>query len=137
MRWGRHLAWMTRDELAAFDQSVIDAVADDHGVSAERLTDLVATHQRNVRDLPGVEDIVYEWRNYFHLDPMVARTEAAYYLALPDHVWEEFVEDLALEDGERAALLALHDRQAREDAATAGVDTGRLDGDRALVLTRP
>ncbi|MFC7195270.1 hypothetical protein ACFQL4_12360 [Halosimplex aquaticum] len=66
---------MTRDELAAFDEAVLAEAADEHGVSADRLADLVRTHQSNVRDLPGVEDIVYEWRNYFHRDPLVGRTE--------------------------------------------------------------
>ncbi|WP_436924610.1 hypothetical protein [Halosimplex amylolyticum] len=128
---------MTRDELAAFDDAVLAAAADEHGVSTARLTDLVRTHQSNVRDLPGVEDIVYEWRNYFHQDPLVGRSEAAYYLALPAHVWEEFVEDLGIEGPERAALLAVHDRQARAAEPEAGVEEARLDGDAALVLTRP
>ncbi|WP_459193941.1 hypothetical protein [Halosimplex sp. J119] len=128
---------MTRDELAAFDDDVIGAAADAHDVTAERLAELVRTHQSNVRELPGVEDIVYEWRNYFHQDPLVGRTQDAYYLALPDHVWEEFIADMDIEDPERAALLAAHDRQARAAPSEAGVDTARLDADEALVLTRP
>jgi len=128
---------MTRDELAAFDQGVIDAVAADHAVEPARLTELVRTHQANVRDLPGVEDIVYEWRNHYHRDPLVGRTPAVYYLALPDHVWDEFVEDLGIDESERDALLAVHDRQARTASDDAGVDVSRLDTDAALVLTRP
>lgn len=128
---------MTREELAAFDRSVIDAVADEHGVSPARLTELVCTHQRNVRDLPGVEDIVYEWRSYFHRDPLVGRTKAAYYLALPDHVWDEFTEDIGVTGPERSALLAVHDRAAREAEDEAGVEATRLDTDAALVLSRP
>jgi hypothetical protein len=113
-------------------------LAEDESAIDERLADLVRTHQSNVRDLPGVEDIVYEWRNYFHQDPLVGRTDGAYYLALPDHVWDEFVADMGIEDPERAALLAVHDRQARAAPADAGVDEDRLDGDdAALVLTRP
>ncbi|PSP31781.1 hypothetical protein BRC64_08845 [Halobacteriales archaeon QH_10_67_22] len=126
-----------RDELAVFDEAVVADVAADHGLDSDRLADLARTHQSNVRDLPGVDDIVYEWRNYFHMDPLLARTETAYYLALPDHVWDEFAEDIDLDGDRRAALVALHDRQARNDADTAGLDTGRLDGDRAVVLTRP
>jgi len=128
---------MTRDELAAFDEATLADAAADHGVTTERLTDIVRTHQSNVRELPGVEDIVYEWRNYFHQDPLVGRTEGAYYLALPDHVWAEFTDDLGLYETERAALLAAHDAQARAAPSEAGVETGRLDGDAALVLTRP
>jgi len=128
---------MTRDELAAFDEAVVESVAAERDVSTERLTDVVRTHQANVRDLPGVEDIVYEWRNYFHRDPLVGRTDGAYYLALPAHVWEEFTDDLALGDAESAALLAVHDAQARAAPGDAGVETARLDTDAALVLTRP
>jgi len=126
-----------RDELAAFDAAVVEAVADEHGVDADRLAELLRTHQSNVRGLPGVEDLVYEWRNHFHLDPMLARTDAAYYLALPKHVWDEFGDDLAVDDDERAALIAVHDRQARSDADIAGFEAARLDGDAAVVLTRP
>ena len=90
-----------------------------------------------MRELPGVEDIVYEWRNYFHRDPLVGRTPAVYYLALPDHVWEEFVDDLGLDAAERDALLAVHDRQARAASDEDGVEVARLDTDAALVLTRP
>ena len=128
---------MTRDELAAFEERVIDAVAADHAVEPGRLTELVRTHQANVRDLPGVEDIVYEWRNYFHQDPLVGQTPAVYYLALPDHVWEEFTEDLGVGEAERDALLAVHDRQARAASDEDGVEVARLDADAALVLTRP
>ncbi|QLH78616.1 hypothetical protein HZS55_15550 [Halosimplex rubrum] len=128
---------MTRDELAAFDDAVVESVAADHGVAVERLTTIVRTHQSNVRELPGVEDIVYEWRNYFHQDPLVGRTEGAYYLALPAHVWEEFTDDLDLNESENGALLAVHDAQARAAPSEAGVETERLDGDAAIVLTRP
>jgi len=124
------------DELDAFTEEVIAAVAADHGVDLDRLTELVRRHQSNVRDLPGVDDIVYEWRNQFHLDPMLARTDDAYYLALPAHVWDEFADDLDVVDDERAALVAVHDQQARADAETAGFDASRLDGDAAVVLTR-
>jgi len=126
-----------RDELDAFDADCIAAVADDHDIDVDRLTALARTHQANVRDLPGVDDIVYEWRNQFHLDPLLARTTEAYYLALPAHVWDEFAESLGINDTERAALVALHDRQTRRDAEEVGADVGRLNGDEAVVLARP
>jgi hypothetical protein len=126
-----------RDELAVFDNGIVDEVAADHDVSADRLAELARTHQSNVRDLPGVDNLVYEWRNHFHLDPLLARTDEAYYLALPAHVWDEFADDVAADGDERAALVALHDRQARADAAEAGFDAARLDGDDAVVLVRP
>ncbi|MEF8850812.1 MAG: hypothetical protein V5A44_01190 [Haloarculaceae archaeon] len=125
-----------RDELAAFDADLFADVAAEHGFDADRLRELARTHQSSVRELPGVEDIVYEWRSQFHWDPLLARTTGAYYLALPDHVWDEFAEDIGATDEERAALVALHDRQIRRDAPDVGADTGRLDGSEPLVLTR-
>jgi hypothetical protein len=126
-----------RDELDAFDPDLLAAVAEDHGVGVDRLTTLARTHQSNVRDLPGVEDIVYEWRSQFHWDPLLARTTGAYYLALPDHVWDEFADSLGVTDAERDALVALHDRQTRQDAEAVGADAGRLDSYDAVLLTRP
>lgn len=126
-----------RDELAVFGADVVDEVAAAHGLPADRLADVARTHQSTVRDAPGVDNLVYEWRNYFHLDPMLARTDDAYYLAVPDHVWEEFAGEVDADDDELEALRALHDRQARRDAATVGLDAGRFDGDAAIVLVRP
>ena len=122
---------MTRDELAAFDEGVLDAVAADHAVESARLTELVRTHQANVRDLPGVEDIVYEWRSQFHQDPLLSRTEREYVLALRDHVWNEFAQSLSLSEAEMAALRALHERVA------ATVLDGEADIDGVMVLVRP
>jgi len=125
-----------RDELEVFDPDLFDEVAADHGVDPDRLRELARRHQSNVRDLPGVEDIVYEWRSQFHWDPLLTQTTAAYYLALPDHVWDEFADDLGVTDAERSALVALHDGQIRRDAPDVGADTGRLDSAEPLVLTR-
>jgi hypothetical protein len=125
-----------RDELDAFDADLCADVAETHGVGPDRLRRLARTHQSSVRDLPGVEDIVYEWRSQFHWDPLLARTNEAYYLALPGHVWDEFAEALGVSDEERNALVALHGRQIRRDAADVGVDTGRLDESDPLLLTR-
>jgi hypothetical protein len=123
----------TRPPLSPFDDETFATVASETGLGADPLRDLTRRHQEGVRDLPGVDDIVYEWRNHFHLDPLVVRTETAYVLALPDHVWEEFAEGLAASGEAMAALKSVHDRQARRLAA----DTDRFEGDRAVVLTRP
>ena len=125
------------DELSAFADDVIAAVAADHGVDRDRLTDLVRSHQSNVRDLPGVDDLVYEWRNQFHLDPMLARTDDAYYLALPAHVWDEFLDALGVEGDRADALRAAHRVQFDRAAEEAGFDPDRAADDAAVVLTRP
>jgi len=122
-----------RPPLAAFDDETFDRVAAETGVSADRLRTLARRHQEGVRELPGVDDIVYEWRNHFHMDPLLTRTDAVYVLALPSHVWDEFADRLELSAAELDALRAVHDRQARALADA----TDRLDGDAGLVLTRP
>jgi hypothetical protein len=122
----------SRPPLAAFDDETFDRVAGETGVPADRLRTLTRRHQEGVRDLPGVDNIVYEWRNHFHVDPLVARTDAVYVLALPSHVWDEFADRLELA-AEKEGLLAVHDRQAR--ALVEPPD--RLDDDAGVVLTRP
>ena len=126
-----------RDALGVFDAGLVTEVAGDHDIDSDRLSTLARTHQSNVRDLPGVDDIVYEWRTQFHQDPLLARTNAAYYLALPDHVWDEFAEDIGASEAERAALVDLHGRQTRIDADEVGADTARLETSEPVVLTRP
>lgn len=122
-----------RPPLAAFDDESFETVATDNDIAADRLRALARRHQEGIRELPGVDDIVYEWRNHFHMDPLLARTAAAYVLALPDHIWEEFADRLELSAAELDALQAVHDRQSRGLIEA----TGRLDGDAGLVLTRP
>lgn len=122
-----------RDPLAAFDDDVVDAVAATAGVDEDRVRTLARRHQEGVRDLPGIDDIVYEWRNQFHQDPLVYRTDAVYVLALRAHVWTEFGDRLDATDAELGALKTLHDEQARSLVS----NTGRFDTDAAVVLTRP
>jgi len=124
---------MSRPPLAAFDDGILATVSDENDIEENALRALATAHQNGVRDLPGVDDIVYEWRNQFHQDPLVHRTESVYVLAIQPHVWDEFGDSLGVTDAELAALRALHDRQAR---ALAG-ETSRFDADHALVLTRP
>jgi len=118
-----------RDPLAAFDPDVVDAVAADHDLAASGLRDLASRHQESMRDLPGIDDLVYEWRTQFHDDPMVERTETAYYLTVREHVWEEFADALDLSERELGALQALHDRQLHAAVEPSG-------GGVAIVLTR-
>ncbi len=122
-----------RVPLAAFDADLVESVGNDTGVSPDRLREIARDHQEGVRDLPGVDGIVYEWRTQFHLDPLLYRASDVYVLALRSHVWSEFADRLDLSGAELDALLGLHDEQARRLAG----DTGRLADDDALVLTRP
>ena len=124
-----------RPPLACFDDDVIEAVARDCSLDEDELRALATRHQRAVRDLPGVEDIVYEWRSQFHQDPLLTRTDAVYVLVHRPHVWEEYVESLALDDADATALRSLHREQART-LVGAGEDD-RLAAGEPMVLTRP
>lgn len=127
-----------RDPLAAFDEAVLEAVADEEGVAGDALADLVRRHQRGMRELPGVLDLVYEWRRTLPYDPLVERTEAAFHVVLTEAVWAEFLDAHDLSARERRALLAVHDRQVRH-----ALDEGEREADDPLyggapmVLTRP
>jgi len=121
-----------RDPLAAFDTDVLSAVAAENGLDEGALESLVRRHQEGVRDLPGVEDIVYEWRSQFHRDPLRDRTPERYVLVLRDHVWAEFSDSLGLSATELDALRAVHERQAKTV-----LDEGSVSDGAAMVLTRP
>ena len=130
---------MTREELAAFDDDLLrSAIA---GVGADRLAALAREHQAGIRELPGVDDIVYEWRRGLPWDPVLFRSPEVYVLALPDRVWAEFLGELGTGNPEADALRELHDRQARRTLE--GVDrpdadaAAALDTHAAMVLTRP
>jgi hypothetical protein len=121
---------MSRDPLAAFDESLLAAVAGEFDVSVATLEALVRRHQQLVRRLPGVDDIVYEWRKGFPNDPVVERRPEAYYLSVAETVWPEYVAALSLSDREADILRTVHRRQLE---TTVG---GTIGGRAAMVLTR-
>jgi hypothetical protein len=131
---------MPRDELAAFDEGLLAEVG---GTDSERLATLAREHQAGVRALPGVDEIVYEWRRTFPGEPLLYRSTGLYVLALPGRVWVEFLEEMELVESEASALRELHRRQARRLLAAADgapeppPATEALGADGAMVLTRP
>lgn len=112
-----------------FEERVVAAVARERGVDPAALRELVERHQASVRDSPGVDDLVYEWRRYLPYDPLVARTDEAFVCVVFASIWEEFADGMGIEDDEREALMAVHRRQARR---LADVD----EDAEAVVLTR-
>lgn len=120
---------MSREPLAAFEDDIIAAVASEHGLSVATLRDLLERHQQQMRDLPGTENLVYEWRKAFPWDVVVERREDAYVTVLAG-VWPEFGDALGLNDAELAALVAVHERQLATDS---DADIGDYD---AVVVTR-
>lgn len=124
-----------RDPLDAFDPDLVSSVAAETGCDADALRSLLRRHQESVRDLPGVDDLVYEWRRVFD-DAVVVRTGSVFCCAVRPAVWSEFADALALEDEERERLVTVHDRQARRTARIEGADETAFDDRAAVVLAR-
>lgn len=120
-----------RDPLAAFDDEIIERVAGQSELSADELRELVARHQQQARDNPGVDDLVYEWRTQFHESPLVHQTPEAYYLRLRDHLWDQFADTLDIPEVDLYALLDVHEQQVR---TVTGAEC--KDGERMMVLTK-
>ena len=71
--------------LAPFDDEVIRAVAGTNSVDEEQLRSALADHQRTMRENPGVEDLVYEWRKRFD-DAVLHRTPETFFMAVRESV---------------------------------------------------
>lgn len=127
---------MTRDPLAPFDEALIETVAVDRGRDAEALRGLVRRHQEQIRELPGVENLVYEWRTLLPSDPLVERRTDVYLLAVEPNVWPQFADALEVDADALAAIKAVHARHLR-----AAVDDERGQGTlaeerEAMIVTR-
>jgi hypothetical protein len=122
------------DLLAPFDDEVIRAVASENDVEEELLRDALADHQQTMRDTPGVEDLVYEWRKQFD-DPMLGQSEQTYFVAVRETVWDEYGSYLDLDDYLLSALAAVHQEQVLR---TSELDlAGMKEGSVPIVVGRP
>ncbi|MFB6191730.1 MAG: hypothetical protein ABEI11_00230 [Haloarculaceae archaeon] len=124
------------DRLAPFDADLVAAVAAETGGSEASLWDALGRHQAYADSLPSVEDLVYEWRTQLPYDPLVARTDEAYYVALLPGVWNEFGEQMGLSGATITRLREVHDRQARRAADERGEPTDAYEGAAPMVLSR-
>lgn len=123
-----------RDQLVAFDENVVSRTVDETNVGTERLRDVAQSHQQMVRELPGVEDIVYEWRRALPKNPLLERRTEVYYLAVDATIWGEYGDALSLSETDFDALRTLHENQL---AAALGPESVPDDGRLPLVLVRP
>ncbi|MCJ0618846.1 hypothetical protein JZX76_04715 [Haloarcula hispanica] len=120
--------------LAPFDDEVVRGVARANSVDEEQLRTALADHQQTMRDNPGVEDLVYEWRKRFD-DAVLRRTPETFFMAVRETVWEEYGAHLGLDDYLLAAVVAVHQEQVLRETA---VDSSGIDEDAvALVVSRP
>jgi hypothetical protein len=118
----------------SFDGDLVTAAAERHGLSESALRRLLARHQSTVRENPGTDSLVYEWRKYHPGDPLVARSESWYVCAVRPSVWAEFASMLDADDPDDAldAVRAVHDGQARRLVD----DHAPFDDREAMVLGR-
>jgi len=126
---------MTDDDLLEpFDLAVIRTTAQHNDIEERELRDALAHHQRTMRETPGVEDLVYEWRKQYD-DPVLVRSPDLFILALPPTVWEQYADHLEFEDETLAAVTAVHQEQT---IRTEAVEFGAIPEDNvALVVGRP
>jgi hypothetical protein len=118
----------------SFEGDLVTAAAERHGLSESALRRLLARHQSTVRENPGTDSLVYEWRKYHPGDPLVARSESWYVCAVRPSVWAEFASMLDADDPDDAldAVRAVHDGQARRLVD----DHAPFDDREAMVLGR-
>ena len=120
--------------LAPFDDEVVRGVAGTNSVDEEQLRSALADHQRTMRENPGVEDLVYEWRKRFD-DAVLHRTPETFFIAVRESVWAEYGAHLGIDDYLLAAVVAVHQEQVLRETA---VDSSDIDTDAvALVASRP
>ncbi|KAA9397403.1 hypothetical protein Har1130_07355 [Haloarcula sp. CBA1130] len=120
--------------LSPFDDEVLHGVAGTNGVDEEQLRSALADHQRTMRENPGVENLVYEWRKRFD-DAVLHRTSETFVMAVRETVWEEYGAYLGFDDYLLAAVVAVHQEQVLREPS---VDSSAIDEDAvALVVSRP
>ncbi|NHN49719.1 hypothetical protein G9464_19295 [Halostella sp. JP-L12] len=125
------------DRDSFFDDDSVASAAASTDRSPEELRDLVERHQAGMRDNPGIDGLVYEWRKTLREDPLLFADGDAYYVALPRRIWRQFATAHGLSDEEFEALLAVHDDAVRDAAAgREDADLGKLDDDVAMVLLK-
>jgi hypothetical protein len=125
-----------RGPLVPFDDDIVATVADRTDADPDRLRALLRRHQQSARELPGIDNLVYEWRRYLPYDPVVARTDEAFHCVVLPEVWADFADTLDVDDADFERLLAVHDRQARRAAEARGESTEPFDGATPMILTR-
>jgi hypothetical protein len=118
------------DLLAPFDLAVIRTTAQHNKIEEARLREALTTHQRTMRETPGVEDLVYEWRKQYD-DPVLVRTPTMFVLAVPPTVWEEYAEYLDFGDETLAAVTAVHQEQTLR---TESVDLSGMPEDHVAII---
>jgi hypothetical protein len=133
---------MSRDPLEPFDETVIETVAADHDLNSATLRALLERHQRQMRELPGVENLVYEWRKTLPCDPLLERREDVYLLVVEPNVWPQFADALEFDAEALAAVRAVHAEQLtvettfHDDERDAIRDDEGDDNRDAMIVTR-
>ncbi|MDZ7746008.1 MAG: hypothetical protein U5K28_05670 [Halobacteriales archaeon] len=119
------------DPLAPFDDDLIERVADETGIDAATLRERLVDHHDHAATVPGIDELVMEWRRFLPYEPLIERTADAYLLAVESSIWTEFGTQLSLSETELLAIQSVHDAQARRVA-----DEEQFDSYDPMVLAR-
>ena len=95
------------DPTDPFTAADTGRVAAAHDVPETALSDALAAVQ-TAAAAPTVAAVVYDYRQAFRTDPLVARHGDAHFLAVPPRVWPEFAATLSLSDATLAACRGVH-----------------------------
>lgn len=112
---------MTTSDSALFDVSLVARVAEQSDVDVDRLAALASELQSIAESVRSVDELVFEYRKAFG-DVVAGRTERAYLLLVPPHVWPEFEGKLDATADELSALRELHAAAFDQGVANQGVE---------------
>jgi broad specificity phosphatase PhoE len=130
------------DDTPLFADDTVESAAADAGVAPGELRALIERHQTGMRELPGIDELVYEWRKTLREDPLLFADTEAYYVAVARRIWRQFADAHDMTDAEFEALLSVHDaavRAAVESVDDADLDSSameKLDDDHGMVLRK-
>ncbi|MFB6127077.1 MAG: hypothetical protein ABEJ79_07280 [Halolamina sp.] len=128
------------DLLGPFAAADVAAVATERDVPADAVRGGLAEQQRLARRHRDVDGLVFEYRKEFREDPVLARDDDVYYLAVPSRVWPEFAAGLEASEDVVAAVRTVHQRAVVDrlggDRGDGASDDGADDDREAMVLTR-
>lgn len=108
------------DGVLAFDADLLEEVADERPVSRGELVDALERLQATAERHIGVDGLVYDWRNAFETDPVLARRPAAYELMVEPRVWRDFADRCGFAEDTLQAVMAVHAGQVRRNAEARG-----------------
>jgi hypothetical protein len=130
------------DDSPLFADGTVASAAADADMTPDELGTLIERHQAGMRESPGIDELVYEWRKTLREDPLLFADTEAYYVAVARRIWRQFADAHDMTDAEFEALVSVHDATVRaaveavDDADLERSDLEKLDDDIGMVLRK-